>query len=98
MCLLDKSGMRWASSLIFISIRIIFALFSTFRGAFGVKKTQKNEKWHSSSGVFLKDGFGFLSAARTWSTLFHVPILKNDREKTGTPLGMFSAWTILVLQ
>ena len=36
---------------------------------------------------FPKSGFGFLSAARFWSTLFRVSILKNDGGKNSTLFG-----------
>ena len=41
-------------------------------------------------GFIFKTGFGFLSVARFGSTLFHVSILKNDGEKSGTPYGKIS--------
>ena len=38
-------------------------------------------------GGGFKTGTAFLSAARIWSALFHVPIPKNNGEKNGSPLG-----------
>ena len=38
-------------------------------------------------GFFFKTGFGFLSAVRFVSTLFHQSTLKNGGEKNGTPFG-----------
>ena len=85
MCLLDKSGMRWAPSLSVFFGSGHFVFVSTFRGKFGVPNLF--EKWPLCSVFFSKTGFRFLSTARFWSTLFHVSILKKDGEKTGTPFG-----------
>ena len=47
----------------------------------------KKIKQTASVYVFVKTGFGFLSAARFWSTLFHVAIITIDGEKNSTPSG-----------
>ena len=74
MCLLDQSDMRWGVVSTFYFDSNIFSP-STFRGNFGVNfPIIVSKNGHSSYVFFSKTGFGFLSAARFWSSLVHLPV------------------------
>ena len=86
MCLIARQiryGLSVVSNFYFYSDHFVFFNISGF---FWDNISHFFEKWPLFIFCF-KTGFGFLSAARFWSTLFHVSILKNDGEKTGTPSG-----------